>query len=230
MRTAPLLCSVLSPAALALAAAAPEPCVHHRARCAEAARSTALARAPRRGQARATVARPRSAHERIIASIKGFPIFLAMGCWCAIGAGAPCCTARNRSARWRPLLHYTQQQAADRRRGGGGWASGRPVAAGAAHTQHRAPAAVHCKMLHDDTACERACARAGECAASAHRAVVCARLRHGGSEGKGSGREHAAQQWCRTHGTARVRGKRRFERRPHNLRQLQMSRRGTCPS
>mmetsp|Transcript_44822 Transcript_44822/g.132393 ORF Transcript_44822/g.132393 Transcript_44822/m.132393 type:complete len:165 (-) Transcript_44822:322-816(-) len=60
--------------------------------------------------------------------------------------------------------------------------------------------------------------------------VVHARLRCGGSEGKGSGREHAAQQWCRTHGTARVRGKRRFERRPHNLRQLQMSRRGTCPS
>eukprot|EP00966_Prymnesium_polylepis_P303868 7020023-Prymnesium_polylepis.1 len=32
MRTEPLLCSVLSPAALALAAAAPDPCVRHRAR------------------------------------------------------------------------------------------------------------------------------------------------------------------------------------------------------
>jgi hypothetical protein len=49
------------------------------------------------------------------------------------------------------------------------------------------------KSLHDDAACERACARAGECAASAHRAVVRARLRRGGSAGKGGGRENAAQ-------------------------------------
>eukprot|EP00966_Prymnesium_polylepis_P177770 4116777-Prymnesium_polylepis.1 len=60
-----------------------------------------------------------------------------MGHWCAIGAGAPCCTTLA------PLLHdilRVQQQAADWRRGGGGWASERPMAAGAAHTQHRARA------------------------------------------------------------------------------------------
>jgi hypothetical protein len=85
------------------------------------------------------------------------------------------------------------------------------------------------KSLHEDAACERACARAGECAASAHRAVVRARLRRGGSAGKGGGRENAAQTRrtarCRTtQGTVRVRGKRRFERRPHTLRQLRSRR------